>query len=196
MIDRALGLLGTIAAAAVLSGCYAQVEDNDVSYSLSNVCGTGSGCSGNGAPLTLTSNFVPAVSINLGDSGLLTRGVSREGPLTFNGSLVLYQATLAMTTSGNFSGVSTVELRAAIANDSCAALSPTCKAIATYDAARDGPATDKLILKGSDVNLLDVTGGTSVLNMLGRGTGNAPAVARWNASLELGMRIKSRATFP
>ena len=61
---------------AALAACYAQVEDSDVAYLQSNVCGAG--CVGNNTPLTLASNFAPPVSVALGNAGLLTSAESKQ----------------------------------------------------------------------------------------------------------------------
>jgi len=184
-------------ALTALAGCYAQVEDPDVSYSQTRVCGS-SNCPGGNAPLTLVSNFIPSFTIALGDSGVLTSSQSSQGPITFNGSVILSQATVTMTTANaDFSGIRTVDLRAAIGTDNCAQLSATCKSIASYDFARDGAATQKLILKGVGANLLDfATGPNHEIKLSARATGNAPAAATWNADAELHLAIKARGTFP
>jgi len=184
-------------ALTALAGCYAQVEDPDVSYSQTRVRGS-SNCPGGNAPLTLVSNFIPSFTIALGDSGVLTSSQSSQGPITFNGSVILSQATVTMTTANaDFSGIRTVDLRAAIGTDNCAQLSATCKSIASYDFARDGAATQKLILKGVGANLLDfATGPNHEIKLSARATGNAPAAATWNADAELHLAIKARGTFP
>jgi hypothetical protein len=185
-------------ALTALSGCYAQVEDTDVSFVQTRVCGN-TNCPGGNAPLTLTSNFIPAFTLELGDSGVLTSSQSKQGPITFNGSILLIQAIVTMTTPPNadFSGVRTVDLRAAIGTDNCAQLSPTCKSIASYDFARDGAATQKLVLKGVGANLLDFASGPNhQIKLSAKATGNAPAAPAWNADAELNMSIKARGTFP
>jgi hypothetical protein len=185
-------------ALTALAGCYAQVEDTDVSFSQTRVCGT-TNCPGGNAPLTLTSNFIPAFTIELGNSGVLTSSQSSQGPITFNGSMLLNQAIVTMTTppNGDFSGVRTVDLRAAIGTDNCAQLSATCKSIASYDFTRDGAATQKLVLKGSGANLLDFASGPkNQIKLSAKATGNAPAAPTWNADAELNMSIKARGSFP
>ncbi len=192
-----LGTAGILLALTVLAGCYAQIEDTDVAYVQSDVCGTPSTCLGNNTALTLASDFVPKITVNLGDSGLLTSSQSKQGPLTFNGSLILNQAILTMTTptAGNFNGIRSIDLRAALGNDTCAALSANCKSIATYDSTRDGTANQMLVVKGSGVNLLDLTDAHQ-LTIFARGTGNAPSVPSWNGNLDLNMSIKARGSFP
>jgi hypothetical protein len=194
MISRASIFLALTA----LAGCYAQVEDTDVSYTQTQVCGT-TNCPGGNAPLTLISNFIPTFTIALGDSGVLTSSQSSQGPITFTGSVILNQAIVTMTTpaNGDFSGIRTVDLRAAIGTDNCAQLSATCKSIASYDFARDGAATQKLVLKGAGANLLDFASGTNhQIKLSAKATGNAPAAPTWNADAELDMAIKARGTFP
>ncbi|HXN42038.1 MAG TPA: hypothetical protein VN918_09635 [Myxococcaceae bacterium] len=193
MISRA-----SILALTALAGCYAQVEDTNVSYSQTRVCGAATNCPGGNAPLTLISNFIPSFTISLGDSGVLTSSQSSQGPITFNGSVILNEAIVTMTTANaDFSGIRTVDLRAAIGTDNCAQLSATCKSVASYDFARDGAANQKLILKGSGANLLDFASGTNHdVKLSAKATGNAPATATWNADAELSLSIKARGTFP
>ena len=188
---------GILLALTTLAGCYAQIEDTDVSYVQSNVCGTPSTCLANNASLTLDSDFVPPITVNLGDSGLLTSSQSQQGPINFNGNLTLNQAVLTMTTAGNFNGVRSIDLRAALGDDdTCAALSANCKSIATYDSARDGTANQMLVVKGAGVKLLDLASGRHQLTIVARATGNAPSVPTWNGDLELNMSIKTRGSFP
>ena len=189
---------GIFLALTALAGCYAQVEDTDVSFVQSRVCGPTTNCPGGNAPLTLISNFIPTFTIDLGDSGVLTSSQSSQGPITFTGSMLLNQAIVTMTTANaDFSGIRTVDLRAAIGTDNCAQLSATCKSIASYDFARDGAATQKLILKGSGANLLDFASGPkNSIKLTAKATGNAPAAATWNADAELNLAIKARGTFP
>ncbi len=183
----------------LLAGCYAQVEDSSIILTQTQICNTAPGCAGNSTPLTLTSNFIPKILFDLGDSGLLTSSESKQGPLTFDTSFVLNKATVTMTTASNFSGVRTVDLRAALSTgtgtDPCAVISPTCKSIASYDSTRDGPATQTLVMKGSGVNLLDFQNAMHQVTIVARATGNAPAAPTWNADLEVDVAIKSRGSF-
>ncbi len=183
---------------AALAGCYAQVEDEDVSYAQASVCGTPSSCAANNAPLTFDSNFIPMITVDVGDSGLLTNSQSKQGPVTFTGSLLLNQTVVTMTTpaDGNFNGLSTVDLRAALNNDPCTQVSPNCRSLATFDSARDGVAQKRLVLKGSGANLLEIAGPSKKLSVYVRATGNAPAAASWNGDLELSLTIKARGSFP
>jgi hypothetical protein len=190
--------LGIGAGLIVLSGCYVQFEDTDVSYRKESVCGTPSSCPSHSQALTFASHFMPMVPVELGNSGLLTNSESKQGPVTFNGSMLVNQLVLTMTTpaDGSFSGLRAVELRAAIGKDTCAQLSATCPSLASYDSARDGVADKKLVLKGSGANLLDIAGPEKRLALLMRAVGNAPASPSWNGDLELSVLVKSRGGFP
>ncbi len=182
-----------------LGGCYAQLEDTDVAYVRSSICGPAPGCVGNNIPINPASNFTPPIEFDLGNAGLLTNSVSKQGPITFHGGVLLNQAVVAMTTpdSGNFNGLRTVEVRAAASgNTNCAQISSTCKSLAIYDSSRDGVAQKSLVLKGNAVNLSDLAGPSNRLSVYVRATGNAPAVATWNADLELDLAIKARGDFP
>ena len=179
----------------LLAGCYAQVEDSSITLNQTQICNTPPGCAGNNTPLTLTSNFIPKITVDLGDNGLLTSSESKQGGVTFETSFVLNKATVTMTTASNFSGVKTVDLRAALGADTCTAISANCKSIASYDSTRDGPATQTLVMIGSGVNLLDFQNAMHQVTIWARGTGNAPAAPTWNADLEVDVAIKSRGTF-
>ncbi len=183
---------------AGLAGCYAQVEDTDVAYLQSGVCDPAPGCPGNNMPLNVASNFTPPVAVDLGNAGLLTSSESKQGPITFNGGLFLNQAVVAMTTpdNGNFNGLRTVDVRAAVGNDNCAQLSATCKSVASYDSSRDGVAQKRLVLRGTGLNLSDLAGPSRRMTVYVRATGNAPAVPTWNADLELDLAMKARGSFP
>ena len=183
---------------AALTGCYAQVEDNDVSYTQTSVCGTPPTCPANNAPLTFSSNFIGPLTLDLGNSGLLTNSQSKQGPITFQGSLLLNQAVVTMTVpdNGDFSGLRMVDARAAIGTDNCVQVSMNCVSLASYDFARDGAAQKRLVLKGSGANLLDIAGPSKKLTVYVRATGNAPAAPAWNGDLELNLAISSRGSFP
>jgi hypothetical protein len=194
IIRRALILLCLTA----LSGCYAEIEDSDVSFTETNVCGTGN-CTGNGAMLTLSSVFIPPVNVNLGDAGVFTSSHSKQGPITFDGSLVINKATVTLTTpqTGDFSGIRSVDLRASLNGNNCAQISDNCKSIATYDFTRDGPVTRTLVIKGTGANLLDFASGNSkTITVLAKATGNAPAPLTWNADIDMNTAIKARGSFP
>jgi len=181
-----------------LGGCYAQLEDTDVAYVQSSICGPAQGCVGNNILINPGSNFTPPIPFDLGSAGLLTNSVSKQGPITFHGGVLLNQAVVVMTTpdSGNFNGLRTVEVLAAVGNDNCAQVSPKCNSLAIYDSTRDGVAQRRLVLKGNGVNLSDLAGPSGRLSVYVRAAGNAPAVPTWNADLELDLAIKARGGFP
>ena len=187
-------------ASTALAGCYAEIEDSSVSYSQTNVCGTPSACTGNGVTLSLGSVFIPAVNVNLGDSGVLTSSESKQGPITFNGSLILNKVTITVKTpeTGDFSGIRSVDLRAALNNDNCSQISPNCKSVASYDSTRDGPATRTLVINGVGANLLDfASGNNKTVTIITKATGNAPASpVSWNGKIDMNTAIKARGSFP
>jgi hypothetical protein len=186
---------GIFLALTVLTGCYAQVEDTSIVLARSQICGTPPTCVGSNTPISLTSDFIPRMQIDLGHSGLLTSAQSKQGPLTFETSFILNKATISMTSASDFSGVKTLDFRAVLGNDNCAIISATCQSIATYDSARDGPAGSTLVVKGSDVNLLDFQNANNQVTVVGRGTGNAPAAPTWQADVEMDIAIKGRGSF-
>ncbi len=181
-----------------LAGCYAQVEDTDVAYLQSNVCGTPPTCPGNNTALNFGTVLVPPFATDLGNAGLLTSSESKQGPLTFRGGMLLNQTVVTMTTpaDGNFNGLRTVDLRAAVGNDNCAQLSATCRSVGSFDSGRDGVAQQRLVLRGTNVNLLEIAGPSKRLTIYVRATGNAPTPPTWNADLELDLAISTRASFP
>jgi hypothetical protein len=195
IVHRAWILLASTA----LAGCYAEIEDSNVSFTETNVCGTPSACTGNGTTLTLGSVFIPAVNVKLGDAGMFTSSQSKQGPITFDGSLILNKVTVTVTTpqTGDFSGITSVDLRAALNNDNCSQISPNCKSVASYDSTRDGPATRTLVIKGVGANLLDFASGTNkTITIIPKATGNAPVPVSWNGDIDMNTAIKARGSFP
>jgi len=195
IVPRAWILLASTA----LAGCYAEIEDGSVSYRQTNVCGTPSVCTGNGMPLSLSSVFIPPVNVNLGDSGVLTSSESKQGPITFNGSLILNKVTITVTTpqTGDFSGITSVDLRAALNGNNCAQIGDNCKSVASYDSTRDGPATRTLVINGVGANLLDfASGNNKTVRIIPKATGNAPAPVSWNGDIDMNTAIKARGSFP
>ena len=188
-------------ASTAFVGCYAEIEDSSVSYRQTDVCGTPSACTGNGAPLTLDSVFIPAVNVNLGDSGVLTSSESKQGPITFNGSLILNKVTITITVTtpqtADFSGITSVDLRAALNGNNCAQIGDNCKSVASYDSTRDGPATRTLVINGVGANLLDfASGNNKTVRIIPKATGNAPAPVSWNGDIDMNTAIKARGSFP
>ncbi len=182
-------------ASVALAGCYAQLDDSNVSFTRNDLCPAPS-CPASGLPLNLA-NLVPPFTIDLGDSGVLTSSQSKQGPLTFNGSLALNRAVLAMQNSpgADFNGVTHLELRAVLNNDPACTVASDCKIIASYDAVPGSLPGQTLVLEGSGINLLDIADGSHQLTLALRASGTAPT-ANFHVSLELDMSMMARASFP
>jgi hypothetical protein len=141
-------------------------------------------------------------TLDLGDQALL-KADRKEGPIDLKGNLKVKQAVLTMGIPGtSFSGVAQfqiMQLPFATAGsqpgpsfDPCA--NPTdCRLVASYDRDLDGPAEDKLVLRGSGVNLLALSGSQVTLRFVASG---ALPTAGWNAVLKLDTEFKAHASFP
>jgi len=189
--------LCVIALSTALTGCYAQVEDSSVSFVHSNVGNCSpedTPCIPGLPPVAALSDLVPHFTVDIGDLGPLTNSQSKQGPVTFNTSLILNQALISMVNSGSasFDGINELQLLAAPAGTSTC--SPgTCVLVAQYT--RDAVGVTQLALAGHGANLLDIMGQTHQLEVFLKFTGTPPTV-NWNASLDLDLAIKTRANLP
>jgi len=199
-MNRATALiLPLLFALSGLAGCYAQVEDPNVSLT-HDLCpqATPLCIPGGSASLSLV-NLVPEITVGLGSSTLLSGTTTSAGPVTLNNTLILNDAVLTLVapaSGADFSGVTSVTLSAIANNDTSCTVATDCTTIATYDQSTDGVAGKTLPLKGSGVNLISITGGGSELALSVRANGTAPAAAMWAGTVTLDMSVKARGSFP
>jgi hypothetical protein len=189
--------------AALLTGCFAQLEDRSVTISRPLCSGAPCVPGGSGVDLNtaLRASGYNTVRLSFGDQPLLKSSTS-VGPATLSTSLVLNHAQFAMKTAGDFSQVQSLTLLAAKAmssggNDPCLGATPACPTLATYTQATDGIATQTLVLKGTGIDLIPLIDPTThdlIIEI--RATGNAPGTAVWDADASMDMYFKSRANIP
>ncbi len=189
-------------AALALAGCFAEVEGESITYkqSLPVCAGGGTSCTFQGAgPLADLLPFNVGASTeftaDLGDQEFL-KPKKDLGPATLENKLTLNRTTLQMTTGASFSGIVQLKLLQLTSGRPCTAAcaAPGCQELATYDQARDGPATDTVVLKGSSVNMLDLmSGGQLTLCVVGRGT---PPSQDWRADATLDLKLVAHASLP
>jgi hypothetical protein len=200
-MKKTVTALAIVLASTAAIGCYVQVEESSASLSQTAICGATSTCIGGGVPLTLVDQFIPPISVPLGNT-LLTRSQSKQGPVTFDGTLTLQQAVFSMDQASvaahaDFSKIQTIDVWAALKNDTCAAPAnnPNCVTIASYNGSP--AAGTSLVLSGDpNVNLLNVMSSGNQIWVVVRGTGTAPAPPTWNADLDLVIGISARASYP
>jgi hypothetical protein len=191
--------------AAVLTGCFAQLEDQSVT--LSRPLCNGAPCvPGNSASLNtvLQASGYNTIKVSFGDQPLLKSSTS-IGPATVTTSLVLNQAQMNLKPAGgNFSQVNSLSLLAAPrmsngtpGDDPCAGAIPACPTLAVYTQATDGIANQSIVLKGNGsdlVALIDATTHELIIEI--RATGNAPSDTVWDADVAMDMALKARANIP
>ncbi len=191
--------------AALLTGCFAQLEDQSVSVSRP-LCNGAPCVPGNSASLNavLQASGYNTIKVSFGDQPLLKSSTS-VGPATVTTSLVLNQAQLNLKTAGgNFSQVNSLTLLAAPrmsngtpGDDPCAGASPACPTLAVYSQATDGIANQSIVLKGNGSDLVaHIDSTTHELIIEIQATGNAPSNTTWDADVSMDMALKSRANIP
>ncbi len=188
--------------AALLTGCFAQLEDQSVTISRP-LCNGAPCVPGGGANLNtaLQASGYNTFRISFGDQPLLKSSTS-VGPATVTTSLLLNQAQFDMTTAGgNFQQVSSLTLLAAprmsagSGDDPCA--TATCPTLAVYTQATDGTANQTVVLKGNGVDLIPLINATTFELIIEiTATGQAPSPALWDANASMGMALKARANIP
>ena len=189
--------------AALLTGCFAQLEDQSVIVSrpLCNGAPCVPGGSGVDLNAALKASGYNTIKLSFGDQPLLNSSTS-IGPATVTTSLLLNQGQFAMKTAGDFSQVQSLTLLAAPrmsngGDDPCAGATPTCPTLAAYSKATDGTATQTLVLKGTGVDLLPLINATThdlIIEITA--TGQAPSQALWDADASIDMAMKARANIP
>jgi hypothetical protein len=182
-----------------LFGCFAQIENPDITLS-HNLCGGTTNCMPGSMPLGLIQiSGQNTFTVNFGDQPLLQPSTS-VGPTTVNTSLILSGATMQLqdSASGNFNNVQTITLYAApSATTDCTATGSGCTVLADYDSARDGIASQTLTLKGHGVDLINyISTGSHTLELQFTATGTTGPANAWNADVSMDMALKARANFP
>ena len=195
--------------ALALSGCFAEVEDQSITYTHQiPVCDDGTNandCTFQGvqaSPLELIVFNLRGGStqftVDLGDQDFL-KPKQEAGPVTLESTLTLNRATLTMSdesTGASFEGIDELRLHQLAEGTNCGVgpcIAPSCQEIATYDRARDGQATTEVTLRGSSLNMIELLqGGQLILCVVGRGT---PPSVDWSADATLDMAVKLHGSF-
>jgi|SRR6266478_2758797 len=182
-----------------LFGCFAQLENPDVTLT-HNLCGGTTNCMpGNIPPGLIQISGQNTFTVNFGDQPLL-KPSSNIGPATLNTSLILSGGAIQLqnSASGNFNNIDTITLYAApSATTDCTATGSGCTVLADFNKTRDGVANQTITLRGQNVDLISyisTTSHTLDLQFTASG-GNGPANP-WNADVSMDMAMKSRANFP
>ncbi|HYY53304.1 MAG TPA: hypothetical protein VE755_10545 [Myxococcales bacterium] len=179
-----------------LLGCFAQVENPDIALS-HNLCGGTTACMPGNMPLGLIQiSGQNTFTVDFGDQPLLQPSTS-VGPATVNTSLILSGAAVQLQdpSSGDFGAVQTISLLAAPSGTDCQANPASCTTLADYDRTRDGAATQTLVLRGRNVDLITLISTAHTLDLQLQGSGTGPGNA-WNADVSMDMALKARANFP
>ena len=188
--------------ALALSGCFAEVEDQSITYT-HQIPDDGQMFEGvQASPLELIVFNLRGGStqftVDLGDQDFL-KPKQEAGPVTLESTLILNRATLTMTNESagaSFEGIDELKLHQLAEGTNCSAgpcAAPSCQEVATYDRARDGQATTEVTLRGSSLNMIELLqGGQLILCVVGRGT---PPSVDWSADATLDMAVKLHGSF-
>ncbi len=180
-----------------LLGCYAQIENPDVSVS-HNLCGGTTACMPAALPLSLIQiSGQNTFTLDFGNQPLFSPSTSL-GPSTLNDSLVALGAGVQLqAAAGNdFKNVATISLLSApTASTDCRTTGSNCTVLADFDSTRDGQADQSLVLKGKGVDLLTLISATHTLNLQLQASGTGPTNP-WNATVSMDMSLTARASLP
>lgn len=198
--------IASMVAIFTVGGCYAELEDKSVTITRAMpICDANApSCAFEGisavlqVPTPIAAAGATDFTLDLGDEDVL-KAERKLGPVELKGNLKLNRAVLVATTPGaSFSGVQRLDLvqlpfsGVSSSFDPCATLG-ACRSVATYDRDQDDPADDKLVLRGTGANLLELAGSQVTLRFVARGV--LPTAA-WNADLSLETEYKARASYP
>lgn len=186
--------LALLSCCASLTACYAQVESDSV-HVARELCKPAQGClPGGGVPLTaLPVAGSPTFDVDLGP---LAPAAGGSGPLHLRTQARLLAASLAVTASpgATLDGIQTLELVQVLGADATCAAAGSCRTVARYDRAVDGPADRELALRAPGLDLLDPARPDGRLVFRLRASGTAPVPATWAAAVGLELGLKARAT--
>ena len=180
-----------------LLGCYAQIENPDISIS-HNLCGGTTTCMPAALPLGLIQiSGQNTFTLDFGNQPLLSPS-SSLGPSTLNNSLIASGAGVQLQSApGNdFKNVAAISLLSApTATTDCRTTGSNCTVLADFDSARDGAADQTITLHGKSVDLLKLISATHTLNLQLQASGTGPGNP-WNATVSMDMSLTSRANLP